>query len=169
MVHLPRFGESFTPQNLRHVLPVHKDIGDEAVVDITTARDDTDGSATEQCLQPLFGCQAVRLAQFRRVDAAEPDALLSDADRISIDGGHLQRAEQPRVSSQLSAQRGDRGLFLLGPQFVAAFGKPLRAAVRRTAGALLFVARQAIRGGFLRRWVPAEIASGLQGRFMIGF
>jgi hypothetical protein len=138
------FCEAFPPQNLRHVLPVHKHIGDQAVVDIAASRDDAHDAVAEQFGQPLLGCLAFRLAQLRCVDAAEPDAVWPGTNGVSIDGGYVQRAQQSEVSEGPCTKRRNSGLFLLGSQLVPAFREPLGAAVRRTPGALLFVGRQAI-------------------------
>ena len=76
---------AFFSQHLRNILPIDEDIGHEALVDISSTRDDADWSATEQFFQSLFGGLATWLVQFRRVDASESDALGSIAKGVPID------------------------------------------------------------------------------------
>ena len=66
---------AFLIQHLRDIASVDEHIGDEAIVDISSKRDDADGSTAEQFFQSLFGGLATWLVQFRRVDASESDAL----------------------------------------------------------------------------------------------
>ena len=66
---------AFLIQHLRDIASVDEHIGDEAIVDISSERDDADGSTAEQFFQSLFGGLATWLVQFRRVDASESDAL----------------------------------------------------------------------------------------------
>lgn len=60
----------------RYVLFLHKYIGNEAVVNISVARNNADQAAALEFLQPLLSSRAVELAQFGRADPAECDALL---------------------------------------------------------------------------------------------
>jgi hypothetical protein len=76
---------AFLSQHLRHIATVDDDIGHEAVVDISSTRDDANGSAAEQFFQSLFGGLAAWLVQFRRVDASESDALGPISKCVTID------------------------------------------------------------------------------------
>lgn len=80
------FGKSFTLQNLRHIPSIHKHIGDRASVDILPVRDNADGALLQQLFEPLSCCLSARLAQFRRVDAPESDALGANANCIAVNG-----------------------------------------------------------------------------------
>jgi hypothetical protein len=44
-IELACFRKTFIPKNLRHVLPVHKHVRDESIVDISAARLDPNRSA----------------------------------------------------------------------------------------------------------------------------
>jgi len=85
-------------QHLRDIASVDEHIGDEAIVDISSTRDDADGSAAEQFFQSLFGGLATWLVQFRRVDASESDALGPISKCVTIN--HL---DVPTVDRALDA------------------------------------------------------------------
>ncbi len=89
---------AFLSQHLRHIASVDEDIGHEAVVDVSSMRDDADGSAAEQFFQSLFGGLATWLVQFRRVDASESDALGPISKCVTIN--HL---DVPTVDRALDA------------------------------------------------------------------
>lgn len=72
-------------QHLRHISPIHKYIGDGAAVDVLSIRHDADRPLLQELFKPLPRCVAARLIQFRRVDAAQSDAVGSDAKGIAID------------------------------------------------------------------------------------
>ena len=96
---------AFFSQHLRHISPIDEDIGDEAIVDISSTRDEADWSATEQFLQSLFGGLATWLVQFRRVDASESDALGSISKRVTIN-----HVDLPTVDRAFDATEWCEGL-----------------------------------------------------------
>jgi hypothetical protein len=83
------FQEAFTPKNLRHILFVHKDVSHQAIVDIPAAGHNPNRTAAQQLLQPPLSCRTIQFTHFRRVDAAESDALTSHTKRIPIDRSYL--------------------------------------------------------------------------------
>jgi hypothetical protein len=89
---------AFLSQHLRHIATVDDDIGHEAVVDISSTRDDANRSAAEQFFQSLFGGLAAWLVQFRRVDASESDALGPISKCVTID-----HVDLPTVDHALDA------------------------------------------------------------------
>ena len=76
-------------------MPIDEDIGHEAIVDISSPRDDAYWSAAKQLFQPQPGCLAAWLVQFRRVDASESDALAPISKRVTIN--HLDLPTVDRV------------------------------------------------------------------------
>lgn len=101
----PRFRIAFLSEHLRHVLPIDEHIGHEAIIDISSPRDDADRSAANQLFQPQPGCLSTWLVQFRRVDAPESDALGSISKGITIN--HL---DLPTVDRALDATEWCEGL-----------------------------------------------------------
>ncbi len=81
-----RFCEPFLFQHLRHVLSIHKHIGDGAAVDILAVGHDPDGAFFKKLLQPLSGFWSAWLGEFWCVNAAESDAFRTHAQRIAVDG-----------------------------------------------------------------------------------
>lgn len=97
--------ETLHLEHLRHILSFDKHISDYAVVDISSARDDVDWSATEPLFQPQPGCLATRLVQFRRVDVSESDALGPIVKGVTIN-----HVDLPTVDYPLDAPEWCRGL-----------------------------------------------------------
>ena len=89
---------AFLSQHLRDIATVDEDIGHEAIVDISSTRDDADGSAAKQLRQPQPGGLSAWLVQFQRVDASESDALGPISKRVTIN--HL---DLPTVDRALDA------------------------------------------------------------------
>ena len=112
--------ESFTSEDIRHVLSVHKHIGDGAAVDILSVGHNTDGAFFEELLQPLSGFLSTRFVEFRCVDAAEFDTFRSHAKSIAVDG--VDRLAGGPSSSGDPAQGGGLRLFLVRRDFVSTFG-----------------------------------------------
>ena len=96
---------AFLSQHLRHISPIDEDIGHEAVVDISSMRDDADLSTVKQLFQPQCGFLSAWLVQFRRVDASESDALGPISKRVTIN--HL---DMPTVDRALVATEWCEGL-----------------------------------------------------------
>lgn len=83
---LAGFCEPFTSEDFRHVLSVHKHIGNGAAVDVLAMGHDSYRSFFEELFQPLSGFWSAWFIQLRCVDAAESDAFGSHAQRIAVDG-----------------------------------------------------------------------------------
>lgn len=96
---------AFLSQHLRHIATVDDDIGHEAVVDVSSMRDDADLSAVKQLFQPQCGFLSARLVQFRRVDASESDALGPISKCVTID-----HVDLPTVDRALDATEWREGL-----------------------------------------------------------
>ena len=96
---------AFLSQHLRHIATIDDDIGHEAVVDVSSMRDDADLSTVKQLFQPQSGCLSARLAQFRCVDASESDALGPVSKRVTVN--HL---DVPTVDHALDATEWCEGL-----------------------------------------------------------
>ena len=92
-------------EDVRYVLPIHKDVGHEAIVDVSPMRDNTHWLVAKQFFQAHPGCLSARLVQFRRVDASESDALGSIAKRITID-----HVDLPPIDCVLCATEWREGL-----------------------------------------------------------
>jgi hypothetical protein len=76
---------TFLSQHLRDIASVDEDISHEAIVDVSSMRDDADLSTVKQLFQPQSGGLSAWLVQFRRVDASESDALGPISKRVTID------------------------------------------------------------------------------------
>ena len=76
--------EALYLEHLRHILLIHNNIGYEAIVDISSMRNDANWSAAKQLFQPQLGGLSAWLVQFRRVDASESDALGPITKRVTI-------------------------------------------------------------------------------------
>jgi hypothetical protein len=92
-------------EHLRHILPIHEHISHEAIVDISSPRDDSHWSAVEQRFQPQPGCLPAWLVQFRRVDVSESDSLGPISKGVAID--HL---DLPAVDRALDSTEWRWGL-----------------------------------------------------------
>ncbi len=104
-------------------------------------RDNLNRFAAEQFSQPLLCRLAFRLAQFRCVEAAEPDAFGSDVNRVSVDDDDPLSACKLGVAFPASSTRGGWWVFLVGNEFVGSFGNSVRPAVWRTSWAMGFEGR----------------------------
>jgi hypothetical protein len=96
---------AFLSQHLRNIATVDEDIGHEAVVDVSSMRDDADLSTVKQLFQPQSGFLSAGLVQFRRVDASESDALGPISKCVTIN--HL---DVPTVDRALDATEWCEGL-----------------------------------------------------------
>ena len=96
---------AFLSEYVRHIAIVDEDISHEAVVDVSSMRDDVDLSTVKQLFQPQSGCLPVRLVQFRRVDASESDALGPISKCVTID-----HVDLPAVDRALDASEWCEGL-----------------------------------------------------------
>ena len=98
-------GISLKAEHLRYILPIHEDISDKTIVDISSTRDDAYGSAAKPLFQPLPGGLSAWLVQFRRVDASESDALGPISKRVTIN-----HVDLPTVDCALDATEWCEGL-----------------------------------------------------------
>jgi hypothetical protein len=96
---------TFLSQHLRDIATIDEDVSHEAIVDISSTRDDADWSAAEQFFQSSFGGLATWLVQLRCVDASESDALVPISKRVTIN--HL---DMPTVDRALDATEWCEGL-----------------------------------------------------------
>lgn len=85
---------AFLSEHLRHILSIDEDIGDEAIVDISSTRDDADKSTAKPLFQPQPGGLSAWLVQFRRVDASESDAFGPITKRVTINHADLQTVDR---------------------------------------------------------------------------
>jgi len=97
--------EALYLEHLRHILLIHNNIGYEAIVDISSMRNDANWSAAKQLFQPQLGGLSAWLVQFRRVDASESDALGPITKRVTIN-----HVDLPTVDCPLDATEWCRGL-----------------------------------------------------------
>ena len=96
---------TFLSQHLRDIATIDEDVSHEAIIDISSTRDDADWSAAEQFFQSLFGGLATWLVQFRCVDASESDALGPISKRVTIN-----HVDLPTVDRVLDATEWCEGL-----------------------------------------------------------
>ena len=156
--------KTFNFQHLRYILPIHEDIGHEAIIDISSTRDDADWSVAKQFLQPQPGCLSARFVQFRRVDASESDALGPIAKGVTID--HI---DLPTVDRALGATERCGGLSAEQRSEASAIGSvhPFRFFVRvESFFTMRSVGMNRTPGLWLR--LPAKIAWGARGGGGIG-
>ena len=152
----PRLRISLQTEHLRQVLPVHEDISDKTLVDISSTRNDADRSVAKQLFQSQLGGLSVRLVQFRRVDAPESDALTSISKGVTINYVDL-----PTVDRALDATEWCRDLSTEQRSETSATGsaEPFRFLVRMES----FLAVQSVgmdhAAGLWFR-LPAEITGG---------
>jgi hypothetical protein len=96
---------TFLSQHLRDIATIDEDVSHEAIVDISSTRDDADLSTVKQLFQPQCSFLSARLVQFRRVDASESDALGPISKCVTIN--HL---DMPTVDRALVATEWCEGL-----------------------------------------------------------
>ena len=149
---------AFLSEHIRHILPIHEHISHEAIVDISSPRDDADWSAAKPLFQPQPGCLSAWLVQFRRVDVSESDALGPISKGVAID--HL---DLPTVDRALDSTEWRGGLSTQDRSETLATGsaQPFGFFVRMES--LLTVASQIAPCPCV--WFPAEVA----GRANSGF
>ena len=153
---------AFFSQHLRHISPIDEDIGHEAIVDISSTRDDADWSATEQFFQSLFGGLATWLVQFRRVDASESDARGPISKRVAIN-----HVDLPTVDRALDATEWCEGLPTKQRSDTSATGsmQPFGFLVRMES--FLMVKSMGVEGApGSCVWFPAEVAG--RAKFRLG-
>ena len=153
---------AFLSEPLCHILSIDEDIGHEAIVDISSTRDDADWSAAEQFFQSLFGGLATWLVQFRRVDASESDALGPISKCVTIN-----HVDLPTVDLALDATEWCEGLPTQQRSDTSATRsvQPFGFLVRMES--FLMVKSVGVEGAFGSCvWFPAEVAG--RAKFRLG-
>lgn len=140
-------------EHLGHILPIDEDIGHEAIVDISSMRDDAHWSAAKQLFQPQPGSLSAWLVQLRRVDASESDALGPISKRVTIN-----HVDLPTVDRALDATEWCKGLPTeqRSKTFAAGSAQPFGLLVRMES----FLAVKSMRTKIASRpcvWFPAEV------------
>ena len=153
---------TFLSQHLRDIATIDEDVSHEAIIDISSTRDDADWSAAEQFFQSLFGGLATWLVQFRCVDASESDALGPISKRVTIN--HL---DMPTVDRALDATEWCEGLPTKQRSDTSATGsmQPFGFLVRMES--FLMVKSMGVEGApGSCVWFPAEVAG--RAKFRLG-
>ena len=149
----------FLVEPFRDILPIYEDIGDEAIVDISSLRDDVDWSVVQQFFQSQLGCRSAWLAQFRCVDALEPDSLGPIPKRVTID-----HVDLPPVDRALCAAESCEGLSSKQRLEASAIGSAQSVAPLVRVESFFTVRPVGVEGASgLQGWLPAEIAGGAGG------
>lgn len=105
-----KLGIALHLQQLRHVLVVDEDVGEQAAVKIAAVRDDPDRPVLEEAGQPLRGVEPTCLGQFWRVDAPNPNPLRPIPNRVPDN-----RLDLPGFQQIAGAARGAQGSVGEGP------------------------------------------------------
>lgn len=155
--------EAIHPESLRDILPIHKDLGHEAIVDISALRDDVNQPVAQQLLQSQLGGRSARLAHFGCVDALEPDSLGPIVKGVAIN--HVDLSPVDRALCSAESREG------LPPEQrleASAVGSAQSVAPLVRVESFFAVRPVGTDGAsFLRGWLPAETAGGA-GRKGIG-
>ena len=153
----------FLVEPFRDILPIHKDIGHEAIVDISSMRDEMDQFVVKQLFQSQFSCRSAWLAHLRCVDALEPDSLGSIVKSVAID-----HVDLPSVDRALCSAESREGLSPEQRLEASAIGSAQSVAPLVRVESFFTVRPVGVDGASgLRGWLPAEIAGGA-GREGIG-
>jgi hypothetical protein len=149
--------EAFNLKQLCNVPPIDKHICDDAIIDISSMRDDADWSAVKQFFQPQSGCLAARLIQFMRVDASESDALCPEAKSITVDHVDLPTVDRPLDATQ---RCGDLSTKHRSETFTTGSTQPFGLFMRMES---FLTVRPVGTDGTSGSWfrLPAEIAGGV--------
>lgn len=75
-------------------MPVHEDVSEKAVVDVSPVGHNMNRASVKYLLKPLFGCWALEFCQLRCVDTSKSNPLASHAKGVAIDDLYLERAQQ---------------------------------------------------------------------------
>jgi hypothetical protein len=148
--------ETLHLEHLRHILSIDKHICDDAIVDISSMRDDANWSAAKQFFQPQPGCLSAGLVQLRGVDASESDVFCPIAKGITID-----HVDLPTVHCALNATEwcGSLSTEHRSETFTAGSSQPFGLLVRMES---LFTVRPVGTDGAPGSWfrLPTEITGG---------